>query len=746
MKYRISIPAYIGFDYWIKEPDPTSTGDEGVNFGGEQNIVWCSMTGKQIQATESDAGVPRYVSLQNDLLVYSAEAYDELRSISNHIDMLKDEDAKVKLAKFDRLSNHLYCCEKNTPFFCSTTNRPTGRKSPKFLFLRSCESFSTRPALGQPLEWPDVHQLSSISHRDYRWATYRDLHTAALKIARGLRQLASRGAHVAICGFNTFEWAVCDFACAIAGLVSVGIHSNYDAAEATNVLNHADIEIIVLSKAFFVTSTDSTSDRRFQTSWMLQEVLPNVACVKAVVSMDTAPDEAALLFTQNQYLFSSFSKPITFDSFAHMLVSQEASEICEQEEDDPNALFTLLYTSGSSGKPKAVEQSESAFYNDNSRPTFNSHLVTVSYIPLSHSSDRYKMWNFLYNGGRVGFAFYSAKHWVAHEKMKKDAILRNHSPEAEFGGVFELFQYISKVQPLALSLPPNIWDNLYSLSKSNTLAEDQSSADQIIRSWFGPFIKQITTGGAPSRPEVLAWARRMLFPIFVDDSYGITEIGEVCKNGKPTSDVEVRLVDIPELGLCHPFGEIWVLKSSDKRSRGYYKDEAITADSFTTDGWYKTGDVGQADNACGTLTYKIIDRINAVYGMNVDGKRTLLSPFTIEDAVVQGDASIINFNDGEVQTLVDCFIHVPVADQVVAVLVVRPFNSFDCIKDSSLSDHYALAWLEKMKQKLSESCAIRAHEIPTRVMLTSEEFSVENGLLTPSFKKARKLIINKFFR
>jgi long-subunit acyl-CoA synthetase (AMP-forming) len=80
---------------------------------------------------------------------------------------------------------------------------------------------------------------------------------------------------------------------------------------------------------------------------------------------------------------------------------------------------TVFFTSGSTGPPKGVLCLASAFVRDISDRVFSVPLVTPSYIPLSHTSDRMKMWEFLGNGGRVGFCVYAADNWIAHEVAKK---------------------------------------------------------------------------------------------------------------------------------------------------------------------------------------------------------------------------------------------------------------------------------------------------------------------------------------
>jgi long-chain acyl-CoA synthetase len=86
--------------------------------------------------------------------------------------------------------------------------------------------------------------------------------------------------------------------------------------------------------------------------------------------------------------------------------------------------------------------------------------------------------------------------------------------------------------------------------------------------------------------------------------------------GVPVSSVEIKLVDAPEMGYLHtnypPQGEIWLRGPSI--AQGYYANEEETNKAFTSDGWFKTGDVGQWENS-GTLT--IIDRIkNLVKTLN----------------------------------------------------------------------------------------------------------------------------------
>jgi long-chain acyl-CoA synthetase len=86
--------------------------------------------------------------------------------------------------------------------------------------------------------------------------------------------------------------------------------------------------------------------------------------------------------------------------------------------------------------------------------------------------------------------------------------------------------------------------------------------------------------------------------------------------GIPTSSIEIKLVDIPDMKYLHsndpPQGEIWLRGPSI--ASGYYMNDEETQKAFTSDGWFKTGDVGQWQPS-GTLT--IIDRVkNLVKTLN----------------------------------------------------------------------------------------------------------------------------------
>lgn len=157
-----------------------------------------------------------------------------------------------------------------------------------------------------------------------------------------------------------------------------------------------------------------------------------------------------------------------------------------------------------------------------------------------------------------------------------------------------------------------------------------------IRAATGGHVKLAVCGGAPLAKDTQKFLSVTHAPLLV--GYGLTETSayisfrlkltirmaaistpetlEYGAVGVPTSSVEIKLVDVPEMGYLHsnknPQGEIWL--RGPTVAMGYYANPDETNKSFTSDGWFKTGDVGQWQPS-GTLL--IVDRIkNLVKTLN----------------------------------------------------------------------------------------------------------------------------------
>jgi len=143
---------------------------------------------------------------------------------------------------------------------------------------------------------------------------------------------------------------------------------------------------------------------------------------------------------------------------------------------------------------------------------------------------------------------------------------------------------------------------------------------------LGGRVRFMVSGGAPLSATTAEYLH-VCFGVPVLQGYGLTEtcgataIAEyTCIDlrashlGAPTLNTELKLVDVPQLNYFtqgknengekdRPMGEIWVRGYGV--AKGYYKNPTKTAEDFTEDGWFKTGDIAQLNP---NLTISIIDR------------------------------------------------------------------------------------------------------------------------------------------
>jgi long-subunit acyl-CoA synthetase (AMP-forming) len=86
--------------------------------------------------------------------------------------------------------------------------------------------------------------MEFISNRGFLWLTYMNLKALVVRTAQAIRSLVPVGSFVGISGYNGIEWAVCDLACALAGCVSVGIHTTFDSASALHAIRHTQVSLL----------------------------------------------------------------------------------------------------------------------------------------------------------------------------------------------------------------------------------------------------------------------------------------------------------------------------------------------------------------------------------------------------------------------------------------------------------------------------------------------------------------------
>lgn len=377
----------------------------------------------------------------------------------------------------------------------------------------------------------------------------------------------------------------------------------------------------------------------------------------------------------------------------------------------PDDLATLIYTSGTTGMPKGVMHPFRTFAiaPEVAGEGFGASQEdrVLSYLPLAHVAERvFVEANALSNGFRIYFA-------ESLESFVED--LRRARPTMFFSvpRLWTKFQ-----QGVQAKLPQKKLDLLLKLPVISGLVRRK------ILSGLGLDAVRFAGGGAsPMPPSLIKWWRALGIELI--EVYGMTENfglshgsfpgeGRVGYVGKAWPGVECKLADNGE-----------VLVKSPTTMTGYYKEPEKTREAMTEDGFLRTGDLGAFDEE-GRL--KITGRAKEQFKTS---KGKYVSPAPIENKLQthpQIEACCVtgvNFPQPF------ALIMIPVD---VAEAVRRDVNRKEALA-RSLTEH-----LEAINQQLD------AHEQLEFLAVVSEQWTVENGLVTPTLKIKRSEIESLYGR
>jgi long-subunit acyl-CoA synthetase (AMP-forming) len=374
-------------------------------------------------------------------------------------------------------------------------------------------------------------------------------------------------------------------------------------------------------------------------------------------------------------------------------------------EPDPDETMTILYTSGSTGKPKGVVISYRA-YSYASQTTGSLVEVTpddhlFSYLPLAHITERTcTAGPSIYSGTQVSFTE-SLKTFQADLKRAQPTI---------FISVPRL--WVKFQSGVHAKIPPARLKLLLSIPIIGKLVAKK------IRDELGfANCRSFGSGSAPISPLTLKWYEKL--GINIGEGWGMSETsGLSCGNtpfearrigtiGVPIDGTEIRLSDEGEILLRSPglFTE-------------YYKQPDLTREVMTEDGFFHTGDKAEWDDAIGA--YRITGRVKDIFK---SAKGKYVTPVPIE-ANLSGN---------------------PLLEQI-------------CVMGSGLPAPVAVVVLseaakhlpgENVESSLKATLVdvnrhLESHERMSHMIIVSDEWTTENGLLTPTLKVKRDVLEEKY--
>mmetsp|Transcript_14113 Transcript_14113/g.25065 ORF Transcript_14113/g.25065 Transcript_14113/m.25065 type:complete len:801 (-) Transcript_14113:1959-4361(-) len=452
----------------------------------------------------------------------------------------------------------------------------------------------------------------------------------------------------------------------------------------------------------------------------------------------------------------------------------------------PSDTSFILYTSGTTGVPKGVVLTHETLIASAAglvtTVIVNETDVHLSYLPLAHAFEIAVIIAGVIRGGSVGWYHGNVK------ELTDDAVALRPTM---FIGVPRVFQRVQQVVQQKFALKPTL---IRKLCYHAVHTQIQSVRETGKRNWLydllvfsqvkralGGRVRIMCTGSAPLAPSIQEFIK-VCFDVPVVEGYGATEtsgvshamLGGIGGNfdttvghvGPPLACSEYRLRSVPEMGytiqdLGGPRGEIEV--RGVNIFKGYYKDEEKTVQALTKDGWLKTGDVGRI-NKNGTLS--IIDRIKNVFktslGEFIASERIetiLLQCPVVGQIYVYGSAYesklvaivvpdplelIPRLRKGAIPTIREADIPVLSTD---LDSWLGPFEALCCSDHyGSLIREYILCEMDKVSKvaELKGFEYVKAIHVEAKLNKLMQVFSVENGLLTPTFKLKRHKIRKDF--
>ncbi|KAG5443692.1 Long-chain-fatty-acid--CoA ligase 1 [Clonorchis sinensis] len=437
-------------------------------------------------------------------------------------------------------------------------------------------------------------------------------------------------------------------------------------------------------------------------------------------------------------------------------------------EPNPDDLFLVCYTSGSTGLPKGVMYTHRTFLKAVSvtlrlyefaeiSVVGNLH---VSFLPLAHIFEQLATAACLMYGSQIAFL------------------------TADFTRLLDDYAYY---RPTVLALVPRVLSRMYAvvMEKVNTskikarlferaikskLEEQKrgifkqcgildSLCFRPIRNRVGGRVKVIVCASAPLQPEVFQFAKSA-FSCPVIEAYGSTESGGLITMTVPTDvtgghagsvaiDMKIKLIDVSSMGLTvkrDGIGEICVI--SPANTPGYYKESEKTKELFDEDGFIRMGDIGRWTE-CGTL--QIVDRCKNIFKLS---QGEYVAPEKVEQVYALSPLVLNVYVDGNSLYSYTVAVVVPNFERLE-----KQFPEFfdELLREnngvgSDSKKYFAEACRQKKLaklilnelNKLGAEKGLKGFEQVRDLHLSSEPFSIENGLLTPTMKIARPQVRKHF--
>ena len=542
--------------------------------------------------------------------------------------------------------------------------------------------------------------LQWLNPNNKKTFTWEETKTNIFKLSKTIKENIKQGDRCLLVSENRPEWFISDLAIMLAGAITVPAYTTYTKDDYKYLIEDCEPTVIIVSNNDMLKK--------------LNVVINEKNFIKKIITFDEVEKTHHNLNIDNREKYLDFNSIMKNDlsekDKMQKLNLKRTSAAC------------IIYTSGTGGNPKGVILSHGGILNNLEgaceimKPLIDSRPVFLTWLPLSHSYEHCVQFAQIAVGAKVYYA----------EKIEK------------------LLDNISEAKPTIMTAVPRFYQNLYNkininmkkqtglkakliratikLGKKKLLKEKMSFFERLLDSFldvlvrkkikkqFGGNLKAFVSGGGALDKEIGEFLNSIGLPTL--QGYGLTETSPVV-SCNPIHKIKVETVGPPFKGNKVKIAEDGeILVKGENVMLGYWNKKEET-EKVIVDGWLHTGDIGEIDSQDGYL--KITDRKKDII---VSAGGDNISPAKIENMIT---------NAAEID---QCMVYGDKKNYLVALIVPNKefLNNNEIINNIIEIINKKLTLVEKIK----------------KIQLIDENFSIENGLLTPTMKVKRKKVIEKY--
>ena len=542
--------------------------------------------------------------------------------------------------------------------------------------------------------------LQWLNPNNNKTFTWEETKLNIFKISKIIKENIKEGDRCLLVSENRPEWFVSDLAIMLSGGITVPAYTTYTEDDYKYLIDDCEPTIVIVSNNEMLKKLNSTINQK--------------NFIKKVITFDEIEKAHHNLNINNKDKYLDFN----------FIIKNDLSEKDKIQNVNlkRSSAACIIYTSGTGGNPKGVILSHGGILNnlvgacEIMKPLIDSRPIFLTWLPLSHSYEHCVQFAQVAVGAKVFYA----------EKIEK------------------LLDNISEAKPTIMTAVPRFYQNLYNkininmkkqtgfkaklidatirLGKKKLLKKKMTFFEKLLNSLvevlvrkkikkqFGGNLRAFISGGGALDKEIGEFLNSIGLPTL--QGYGLTETSPVV-SCNPIHKIKVETVGPPFKGNKVKIAEDGeILVKGENVMLGYWNKKEETA-SVIKDGWLYTGDIGEIDPEDGYL--KITDRKKDII---VSAGGDNISPAKIENMIT---------NELEID---QCMIYGDKKKYLVALIV--PNKEF--LREKEKINKV----IENINNKLTLVEKIK------KIQLIDENFSIENGLLTPTMKVKRKKVTEKY--